>query len=104
MVIAAPPPTPAPDSFNDGCTNNDMGYDTVEERKEANGGERLLLVEEEVLMNLKGALHKDNYATNGKSGDEDGSDICEEDDENREAMRPHKVWVSKNVWLKMTNG
>ncbi|CAN6710221.1 unnamed protein product [Malus baccata var. baccata] len=55
-------------------------------------------------MNLKGALHKDNYATDGKSGDEDGSDICEEDDENREAMRPHKVWVSKNVWLKMTKG
>ncbi|TQD96050.1 hypothetical protein C1H46_018393 [Malus baccata] len=48
-----------------------MGCDTVEEGKEANAGGRLLLVEEEVLGNLKGDVHKDNYITNDKSRDED---------------------------------
>ncbi|TQE02642.1 hypothetical protein C1H46_011711 [Malus baccata] len=65
-----------------GCADSDIGCDIVEEGNEASGGGRLLLVEEKVFENLKGVVHKDNYGTDDKSGDEDGSDRCEEDDEN----------------------
>lgn len=67
-----------------GRGGSDIGGSTVEEGEEASGGCRLLLVQEEVLGNPKGAVSEDDGNADEESRDEQGSDGGEEDDEDGE--------------------